>query len=247
MESVASMDAADQQVMSENFGAEPWQCDAGTMSWCSRPRLYWLSWELHEQEGATFTAGSGSAPRSVCLVASQDLEEVCSEGWIKTDPSRSFPTFTTSRPREKPGHKPAGVATCSAEDLDRWVNDSFRYPPYQYTAKNLLINKRNEMRLPTIEEKEYMMGFPVGYTQCCVPKRGRGTLEHSDARQSHWEFLERPSRGLVGGAAGSSPGVNTLVYSPTNHGLCQPYPPNLFAITAVAHTSPSHARAGACV
>lgn len=46
MESVASMDTSDRQVMSDSFGDDPWKYDAGHMTWCSRPRLYWVTWEL---------------------------------------------------------------------------------------------------------------------------------------------------------------------------------------------------------
>lgn len=184
MESVASMDADDRDIMSEDFGVSPWKCDAGGMTWASRPRLYWVSWELHSQEGVEFVAGSNGAPREVKLSAYQDLEQVCLEGWIKVDPSRPFPTFTTSRPRDRPGHKPAGLHTCTQADIARWVQDSYRYPPYQYTSKNLLINKHDQLRLPTVEEKEYMLGFPVNYTLPCWPKQGRGTTAHKDVRQS---------------------------------------------------------------
>ena len=76
----------------------------------------------------------------------------CGEGWTKLDPSRAFPTFTTLRPRRKPGHKPARLQTCSPAGLKRWEQDDHRYSPYQYTAKNLLINRRDELRLPNIEE-----------------------------------------------------------------------------------------------
>ena len=47
MESVASMDDRDKNIMSESFGDRPWEIDAGTLCWCSRPRLYWISWELN--------------------------------------------------------------------------------------------------------------------------------------------------------------------------------------------------------
>eukprot|EP00435_Cladocopium_sp_Y103_P057709 s1098_g20.t1 len=184
MESVASMDAKDRAIMSDDFGEDPWQCDAGTLTWCHRPRLYWMSWELTLQAGVDFVSPEGDSPRQVVLTAFQDMEDVCKEGWVKVDPSRSFPTFTTSRPRNRPGHKPAGIKSCTAQDIARWVNDRHRFPPYQYTTKNLVINKHDEVRLPDIEEKEFMMGFPVGYTQPCVPKASKGTQEHQDVRHS---------------------------------------------------------------
>ena len=184
MESVASMDAQDRDIMSADFGDSPWFCDAGTLTWTSRPRLYWITWELQGMKGASLSDGSSGAPREVRLEAYQDLEEVCCEGWIKVDPSRPFPTFTTARPRAKPGHKPAGIHTCNSQDLERWVADRYRFPPYQYTSKNLLVNKQDVLRLPTIEEKEYMLGFPVGYTSSCSPKQLRGTTAHADTRHT---------------------------------------------------------------
>lgn len=182
MESVASMDEVDRHAMSSAFGAEPWKCDAGTMTWCSRPRLYWLTWDIAEQEGCALL--QHQAVKEVVLTAAQDLELVCKEGWIKYDCERPFPTFTTSRPRPTPGRKPAGLQQCSQEDVDRWSADSHRYPPYQYTQRNLLIGRSGELRLPSIEEKEFMMGFPVGYTVNSVPKGERGSQTHSDVRHT---------------------------------------------------------------
>lgn len=46
MESVASMDVKDREVMCDSFGCQPWSCDAGTFTWCHRPRLYWVTWDL---------------------------------------------------------------------------------------------------------------------------------------------------------------------------------------------------------
>ena len=128
MESVASMDKEDQDVMSADFGSDPWKIDAGLMLWCNRPRLYWLTWGLTAQPGAELFSEEHS--QVVKLVASQPLEDVTKEGWVKIDESSSFPTFTTSRPRERAGYKPAGVHQCSLEELKRWEADSYRFPPY---------------------------------------------------------------------------------------------------------------------
>jgi len=182
MESVASMDNVDRHTMTSAFGADPWKCDAGTMTWCSCPHLYWLTWDIAEQEGCALL--QHQEIREVVLTATQDLELVCKEGWIKYDCERPFPTFTTSRPRPTPGRKPAGLQQCAQEDVDRWSADSHRYPPYQYTKRNLLIGHTGELRLPSIEEKEFMMGFPVGYTVNSVPKGERGSQTHSDLRHS---------------------------------------------------------------
>ena len=170
MESVASMDPTDCDTMSDSFGDLPWSCDSGEVSWCSRPRLYWMTWELQEDEGVELRHEAVQGRREVHLYAHQALEEVCKVGWLKVDPSRPFPTFTTSRPRSSPGRKPAGLHQCTPEEVALWQQDLYRFPPYQYAARNSLINRQNVLRVPDLEEREYMMGFPVGYTKSCLSK-----------------------------------------------------------------------------
>lgn len=180
MESVASMDEEDKNTMSESFEDVPWKCDAGTLTWCSRPRLYWITWGLEEGEGVVLQCGDKG--REVILTAWQDLEAASKPGWIKVDPSRAYPTFTTSRPRSRPGHKPAGVQHCTEEEVSRWIDDQHRFPPYQYQTKNLLINKKGDLRVPDVEEREFLLGFPVGYTANCLPKGQRKGESYNDVR-----------------------------------------------------------------
>ena len=184
MESVSSMDQIDRDHMSHSVGVHPWHCDAGTLTWCSRPRLYWISWEVKEQSGVSIRPSDSGSGGIISLEAYVDLEHCCQEGWLKADPSRPFPTFTTSRPRADPGFKPAGLAQCSSEDLERWKQDDHRYPPYQYRSQHLLVNQHGKLRLPSIQEKEYLMGFPINYTVNCFPKGKKGTQEHLDRRHS---------------------------------------------------------------
>ena len=58
MENVASMDYNDCALMNEAYNEDPWYIDAGGVSLARRPRLYWVSWELEEEEGAEFFWGS---------------------------------------------------------------------------------------------------------------------------------------------------------------------------------------------
>ncbi len=184
MESVASMDQDDLEVMSDDFGSFPWRCEAGSFLWCNRPRYYWLTWELSVQEGVTLQPPTETAPGNLGLYGFQHLDDVCREGWTKVDPHKSFPTFTTSRPRSHPGRKPAGIHQCSHEELERWSSDDFRFPPYQYTAGNCLVNRAGVLRLPSPEEKEAAMGFPVGYTTQCAPKSQRSGASYADIRHT---------------------------------------------------------------
>ena len=182
MESVASMDSCDQEVMSKDFGEDPWEIDAGHFTWCRRPRLYWLTWDPLPQEGVVLLVDR--EPRRVCLASDMDLDSVCQDGWTKVDPNQAFPTFTTSRPRSSPGRKPAGISQCTDEELQRWREDSYRFPPYQYRAHNCLVNKNKQLRLPSVEEKEIMMGFPRHYTAMCMPKGKRHSADYTDCRHT---------------------------------------------------------------
>eukprot|EP00438_Fugacium_kawagutii_P012392 Skav215497 [mRNA] locus=scaffold165:781686:787326:- [translate_table: standard] len=141
MESVSSMDDVDRQVMTEGFGEEPVSCNAGDVLWCLRPRLYWFTWSIDEGNG--FSYDDTGKVRVLHLDGSMPLREVVQSGWLKVEPHQPFPTFTTSRPRDHPGRKPAGVRSCDAAELQRWESDSYRFPPYQYKLCNSLVNSRN--------------------------------------------------------------------------------------------------------
>ena len=183
MESVASMDSWDRETMSDDFGEEPIHCNAGSLLWCYRPRLYWMTWPLQEQAGVSF----GTTPdglQEVVLEGAQHLDDVCKEGWMKVDPFQPFPTFTTSRPRVRAGYKPAGLHQCNSGELSRWEKDSYRFPPYQHCAKHCLVNRQGFLRLPEVEEKEAILGFPVGYTSQCSPKSERKGPGYLDLRHT---------------------------------------------------------------
>ena len=177
MESVASMDERDKSIMSESFGDQPWEIDAGTLCWCSRPRLYWLSWEINDAADDVEIND-----RRVILTGHQPWATSVEAGWTKVDEERPFPTFTTARPRATRGHRPAGLDACDKETITRWEGDLHRFPPYQYLPRNCVTNRRSEYRLPNIREREYMMGLPVGYTQVCMPKSLRKSTDCVDKR-----------------------------------------------------------------
>ena len=182
MESVRSMDSSDRRIMSTSVGTTPVQCDAGALSWCHRPRLYWFSWDIVSADDATIEPSGSDAPDILVLHAEQSLNLVLKQGWLKVQPDRAFPTFTTSRPRATAGRKPAGVQQCSAQDLRRWQSDKHRFPPYQYVQDNCVVNKHNEFRIPDVSEREVMLGFPLHYTAPCANKSGRSGEDYMDTR-----------------------------------------------------------------
>eukprot|EP00435_Cladocopium_sp_Y103_P016211 s3739_g4.t1 len=182
MESVASMDKADQDVMTASFGVEPWHIDAHGVSLAHRPRLYWIEWELLAAPGVQF----GETPlgqASVQLEAQIDPQDFLEPGWKQQSDTR-LPTFTTSRPRASPGYKPAGLQNCTEAEQKMWKEDEYRFPPYQYQGKYLLRNRQGKTRLVNVQEREVIMGFPKDYTSNCMPKKDQGTTACTDVRLS---------------------------------------------------------------
>ena len=183
-ESVASMDWEDCEAMNEGFQDQPWFVDAKGISLCLRPRVSWLSWDPHPQDGVEILYGSdGSLPvkGEIKLHAELNPKDFLEPGW-EMSAKGHLPTFTTARPRDSPGRRPAGMKTCAPHELDRWREDRFRYPPYQYRGDNCLSNKQGEYRPPNVHEREAIMGFPIGYTAQCMKKGHHGTTQHTDCQ-----------------------------------------------------------------
>ena len=78
--------------------------------------------------------------------------------------------------------KPAGLSSCLPHEVQRWRDDAHRFPPYQYKDCNTLRSMKGDHRLPTVEEREAILGFPVGYTRQCLSKAFHGKPEHRDCR-----------------------------------------------------------------
>ena len=185
VENVASMDAHDCQTMSRAYETTPWNIDAGGVSLARRPRLYWCSWEPLSLVGATVVEGrAGSLKGRVELEASLDEQDFLEPGWHRVRSEGSLPTFTTSRPSPVPGRRPAGLALCPPDAVARWKSDLHRFPPYQYREENCVVNRRGQLRVPSIKEREVILGFPVDYTRRCLVKSLEGSMRHSDCRLS---------------------------------------------------------------
>ena len=79
-------------------------------------------------------------------------------------------------------HEPHGgiALRISKRVMARPLYDAHRFPPYQHIPRNCLVNRRGEYRIPSVPEREYMMGLPVGYTQMCLPKSERKSTAYSN-------------------------------------------------------------------
>eukprot|EP00438_Fugacium_kawagutii_P002234 Skav227450 [mRNA] locus=scaffold2491:114911:120840:+ [translate_table: standard] len=116
IENVASMSYEDCDHMCSAFGHQPWYTDSSGVSLCRRPRVYWVTWELLENEGVNIVLGSdGRLPLSgeVTLTADVAAKAYLEAGWDLPE-GRRLPTFTTSRPSPVPLRRPAGLKSVPA-------------------------------------------------------------------------------------------------------------------------------------
>ena len=184
MESVASMSDEDRTIMSEGVGGQPYRIDSYGLTLCHRPRLYWPTWELQSEAQATVSPPVVEGPEGLGMVAffgEPQQEHFLEPGWHLAD-QKGLPTFTTSRPSQVPGRKPAGYQQCKPHELERWSEDWHRFPPYQYRDEAGLVNKAGKWRRPNVREREVLMGFPLEYTAPCVVKGARKGEDYEDAR-----------------------------------------------------------------
>ena len=184
MESVASMSHEDCSIMSEAIQLQAWKLDAADISVAHRPRLYWIDWEIVEQPGVRLAPPESDSWGSVGVIRLEveiNPAHYLEPGGIVNNSSSKLPTFTTSRPSNVPGRKPAGVHLCTPEDLNRWHQDRHRFPPYQYRNCHCIRTSQG-LRLATVREREVILGFPLDYTASCAPKHAQKGLEYEDAR-----------------------------------------------------------------
>ena len=161
VENVFSMTHDNRAAFSEALGIEPILLDCIQFTECRRPRLYWLSWNIeplgHE-----------------CLLQHDGYKEwqmpylVVTPGWwvdslcarVGTQP---LPTLTRALPRQNPPRQAAGIQDASDKAKQRWQQDSHRFQVYFYEDRNLIQRPDGQLRLPSLSEKECVMGFPKGY------------------------------------------------------------------------------------
>eukprot|EP00435_Cladocopium_sp_Y103_P065369 s173_g27.t1 len=186
VESVASMDAVDRAAMSGDLELLPNRVDSVGVSLARRPRLYWCTWELVDEDGLKVMDYEGlgwQALREISLEASVDQRLFLQAGWF-IPPGFRLATFTTSRPSATPGRRPAGLHTCDSDTVARWRADLHRYPPYQYKPEYGVHHSSGEVRVPSILEREVILGFPAHYTAQCVAKVDRKAEWVSDVRKT---------------------------------------------------------------
>ena len=165
VENVASMDAEACQEISSVLGSVPYLLDCVQAVPMRRPRYAWVSEDLDGSiEGVE--VHPNTYWRDVFAYADYPL----TSQWLAPDriwegeaSGACFPTCMKCIPRDKPPPKPAGLNRCDPATIQRWREDQFRYPPYQY-SRQFLITSESQWRLLSTEEKELLLGYGYGHT-----------------------------------------------------------------------------------
>ena len=83
-----------------------------------------------------------------------------------------MPTLTRALPRKTPPREPAGLHSATPEAITCWQLDHHRFQVYQYEERAMVIKPDGELRLPSLTERERLMGFDEGYVSAALdPKK----------------------------------------------------------------------------
>ena len=166
VENVFSMDSENRAIFSEVLGVKPYLVDAVNFTYCRRPRLFWCSWAI-STNNANIVERDGYYEvfvRCQKLDPSFWVEPGCSwensQGYVCT--------LTRALPNSRPPKNPAGISTASNIAIQRWEADSYCFQVYQYEDSAMVTKPDSTKRLPSIAERELLMGFDLGYTKAAM-------------------------------------------------------------------------------
>ncbi len=193
IENVASMDQSATEQISEVLHMEPYRVDCAEAVPMHRPRYCWTQEDL------------SGAIEGVEIVRKSYWWEVSAKGpypstsdwiqpgysWKGEDSNAIFPTCMKAIKRIRPPPKPAGLAKCTQDTINRWRSDAYRFPPYQY-ADRYLITKGDKWRLLPPVERELLLGYGIGHTRGCMSasEQKQNSEAYYDMRLSMRRFLQ---------------------------------------------------------
>ena len=151
VENVASMDTDARFSISNQLEVAPVKLDPGecplsaVLGWLGAPNRC-LRWGLQLWKDTEYTRAYVSAEPI-------ETKQWIRPGWEwKAEKGTLFPTFMKAIRRSKPPPKPAGLERCDSGNRWRWVQDEYRFPPYQYKLQFLLQSAGRPDRLPDASE-----------------------------------------------------------------------------------------------
>ncbi|CAK0897757.1 unnamed protein product, partial [Prorocentrum cordatum] len=177
VENVASMPFEDIERISSELQVTPCRFCSSCLVPNRRPRLYWLSWRLLPCKGYSYK-DRGHFVEVISDGAARVELPWTSPGWIWNGGPLPVPTLVCARPSLLQPTRPAGIARASPEAKARWKKDDHRYHVGLYENACLLQHEATmELRPPSAEEREVLLGFDRGYTECAVKDGSGSSLE----------------------------------------------------------------------
>ena len=169
VEGASSMSCLDRSSMTKSVGILPYELDAVGITPCRRSRVFWFDWAVTAEEGVEIERPSTSKSEDcgrVQFLLDCPPKPYLTPGWtLAGGDMQKLPTFTTSNPKAQPGLQPSGIESCTARDLSCWQSDRFRFAPYQYRFQHGVIHPKQGWRIPNVNEREALLGFPLEYTR----------------------------------------------------------------------------------
>ena len=188
LENVASMDRSAAEEITQDVGFLPYKLDCSQAVPMRRPRFAWTTERL---EGLLPDVHVSAGPYFKEVTAEAEYPET--KQWITPGftwegeaSGAIFPTAMKSIPRDHPPPRPAGLEKCDWECRQRWFDDFYRYPPYQY-REEFLITTATTWRLLSADEKELLLGYGFKHTSVAwsASKQKANQTAYSDARHSY--------------------------------------------------------------
>ena len=139
--------------------------------------IVWIAW-MRYQWGDRATVGHRSSWKTLCLASLLVQDKVYwreveahapypeQEDWVENGfvwkgglNGEVLPTCMKSIPRTVPPPKPAGLEKTSPQARQRWIDDSYRYPPYQYQDRFIFTSADSWRLVNANETPSYCFGM----------------------------------------------------------------------------------------
>ena len=171
VENVASLSESAYEWFNSTLQSKPILVDAKWFTWCHRPRYFWCSWMPYPQQDEEMR-------KFKCY--DEWIFPLCRDrvnSWLQQDgewnghESGWLPCLTQPQARTKPPSDALGLAEASTGAVERWKADDYRLPVANYEVINMIGNSEGVLRLPSLCERELLMGFDKGYIEGTLPHK----------------------------------------------------------------------------
>lgn len=166
VENVASMDEEAAREISYELETFPFLVDPIHAVPMRRPRFCWTTEDIDGLFPDVRLVAGKYWTEIIAAAEYPQMEQWMDDGfeWKGGQEGAVLPTCLKSIPRRCPPPRPAGLGKCDWETKERWREDSFRYPPYQYQAQFVFTNE-STWRLVNANEKELLLGYGYKHTE----------------------------------------------------------------------------------